>query len=97
MTKVAASFLIVWALIGTVEGLIAALEGGLMGAGDTRCLLLFELLDDLVVHLGLSALFVFVLGWGVKGAFWGLGLTSLVWLGLVGARFASGQWKRIRV
>ena len=97
VTGVVASFLVVQALVGTVAGLCAALEGGLTGAGDTRRILLFIIVDDVVVRVGLSALFVFVLGWGVKGAFWALGATWLVWLVLVGSRFASGQWKTIRV
>jgi len=97
VTNLAALLLVVQALVGTITGLIMALEGGLMGAGDTGALFLLGLVNWMVVRLGLSALLVFGLGWGIKGAFWALGLTHLIYLGMVGARFASGKWKAIRV
>jgi Na+-driven multidrug efflux pump len=97
VTTVASSFLLILALIGIIEGLISALYGALIGAGDTPFLLLTTILGDVVVRLGLSALFVFVFGLGARGALWGLGFTSLLWLGLLAFRFASGRWKTITV
>jgi putative MATE family efflux protein len=79
-----------FALMQPLGGAVFALDGILIGAGDTRYLMLSM--------LAASALFVVVaalalaLGWGILGVWAGLDALIAARLALLGVRFASRRW-----
>jgi len=73
------------------------LSGALRGAGDTRSVLWITVAGVWVVRLGLSLLFVPVLGLGLVGAWLAMFLDWVVRAGYLIARFRAGAWKEVRV
>ncbi|MGB5111523.1 MAG: MATE family efflux transporter [Mycobacterium sp.] len=82
-----------WFLVGqlTVAGIVFALDGVLLGAGDARFMRNATLLSALIGFLPpiwLSLAF----GWGLVGIWSGLSLFMVLRLGFVGWRAISGRW-----
>jgi len=80
----------VFALLMPVNGAVFALDGILIGAGDTR-FLMWGMLSAAAVYIPV-ALLALDQGWGIKGVWAGLAGLILVRLATCGARFASSRW-----
>jgi putative MATE family efflux protein len=80
----------IFAVLMPVNGAIFALDGILIGAGDTRYLMWAMLLAAITyVPISLLALDQ---GWGIVGVWWGLAAMMLVRLAGTAARFAGERW-----
>jgi MATE family multidrug resistance protein len=87
----------IFALALPMMGVGAAIAGALRGAGDVGIVLLIASACIWLVRLPIAALGVFVLGWGVPGAWMGA-VTEINVRGLAYSnRFRSGRWQRIRL
>jgi Na+-driven multidrug efflux pump len=78
------------ALMQPLNGLVFALDGILIGAGDTRYLK-WSMLASLAVFAPI-ALLSLALGWGIVGVWSGLLALILARLATCGSRFASRRW-----
>ncbi len=79
-----------FALMQPIAGIVFALDGILIGAGDGRFLALAMLFALLVfVPIALASLHF---GWGVRGVWVGLDVLMLVRCGTLAARFAGERW-----
>ncbi|MGE0543747.1 MAG: MATE family efflux transporter [Dehalococcoidia bacterium] len=93
----AATLMRIFALALPMMGVGAAIAGALRGAGDVGIVLLIASACIWLVRLPVAALGVFVLGWGVPGAWMGAA-TEINVRGLAySVRFRSGRWQRIRL
>lgn len=93
----AATLMRIFALALPMMGVGAAIAGALRGAGEVGFVLLIASACIWLVRLPVAALGVFVLGWGVPGA-WTSAATEINVRGLAyTARFRSGRWQRIRL
>jgi MATE family, multidrug efflux pump len=72
------------------NGAVFALDGILIGAGDTR-FLMWGMLAAAAVYVPV-ALLALANGWGIVGVWWGLAGLIAVRLGTCGARFAGDRW-----
>jgi putative MATE family efflux protein len=72
-------------------------SGMLRGAGDTRSVLNVAFIGNIVLRLGLSYVFIVVLGWGLWSAFLALFIDWLVRAILLTRWVTSGKWKGIKV
>lgn len=80
-----------FALMQPANGAVFALDGILIGAGDTRYLARTMVAASLGVFVPISILSL-ELGWGIVGVWWGLVALIVVRLLTNGARFASRRW-----
>ena len=79
-----------FALMQPLGGAVFALDGILIGAGDTAYLM-WSMLAASAVFVALAALSL-ALGWGIVGVWVGLDVLIVARLGLLGARFAGRRW-----
>ena len=82
-----------FAALMPVNGAVFALDGILIGAGDTR-FLMWGMLAAAAVYVPV-ALLALTGGWGIVGVWWGLAGLIAVRLGTCGARFAGSRWARL--
>jgi Na+-driven multidrug efflux pump len=68
------------------------LAGSLRGAGDTKSTAAISFITVLLVRPGLAALTIFVLGWGIYGAWIALIIDQILRSFLVLNRYNSGKW-----
>ena len=80
----------IFALLMPANGAVFALDGILIGAGDTR-FLMWGMLSAAAVYVPV-ALLALDQGWGIRGVWAGLAGLILVRLATCGARFASSRW-----
>ena len=80
----------IFALLMPLNGAVFALDGILIGAGDTR-FLMWGMLAAAAVYVPV-ALLALDRGWGIRGVWAGLAGLILVRLATCGARFASSRW-----
>jgi putative MATE family efflux protein len=83
----------IWAIFAAmmpVNGAVFALDGILIGAGDTR-FIMWAMLAAAAVYVPV-ALLALHQGWGIEGVWWGLAALIAVRAATCGARFASGRW-----
>jgi putative MATE family efflux protein len=78
------------ALMQPLGGAVFALDGILIGAGDTSYLM-WSMLGASAVFIALASL-ALALGWGIVGVWVALDVLIAVRLALLGARFAGGRW-----
>ena len=71
--------------------------GALRGAGDTRYVMWGTGISIWVARLGLAFIFVRVLGWGLLGAWLGMGADHVVRALFFGIRYAQGKWMHIEI
>jgi Na+-driven multidrug efflux pump len=69
---------------------VFALDGILIGAGDTRYLM-WAMLGSAAVYIPIALLALHE-GWGIVGVWWGLASLIAVRLVTTGARFAGSRW-----
>jgi Na+-driven multidrug efflux pump len=74
-----------------VGAVVFALDGVLLGAGDTRYLAYAMSFSAVVVFLPIALLSLHE-GWGVVGVWWGLDALMAARLVTVGVRFAGRRW-----
>ena len=79
-----------FALMMPFNGAVFALDGILIGAGDTR-FLMWGMLAAAVVYIPI-VLLTLDRGWGIKGVWWGLVALIGVRLATCAGRFASSRW-----
>jgi len=79
-----------FALMQPLGGAVFALDGILIGAGDTAYLM-WSMLAASAVFVALAAL-SFALGWGILGVWAGLDVLIAARLALLGIRFAGRRW-----
>jgi Na+-driven multidrug efflux pump len=79
-----------FALLMPLNGAVFALDGILIGAGDTR-FLMWGMLAASAVYIPV-ALLALDRGWGIAGVWWGLAALIAVRLATCGLRFASNRW-----
>ncbi len=87
-------------VLGVLQPLMAATmvySGALRGAGDTRWTLIITALAVWAVRIPLASLMANTLGWGLLGAWIGMGLDNIVRGVLFWLRYRTGNWTRIRV
>ncbi len=80
----------IFALTMPLNGAVFALDGILIGAGDTR-FLMWGMLAAAAVYVPV-ALLALDQGWGIEGVWWGLAGLILVRLLTCGGRFLSSRW-----
>jgi putative MATE family efflux protein len=80
-----------FALMQPLAGIAFALDGILIGAGDTRFLMWSMLAAALGVYVPI-ALASLELGWGITGVWWGLVALVGVRVATTGARFLGRRW-----
>ena len=80
----------VFALMMPANGAVFALDGILIGAGDTR-FLMWGMLAAAAVYVPV-ALVALWQGWGIRGVWFGLAALIAVRLATCGARFAGERW-----
>ncbi len=73
------------------------IAGGLRGAGDTRSIAIIVMITTLGVRTGLAAVTIYLLHWGLPGAWIALVADQLLRSLLVLLRYNSGKWKTIKV
>src|SRR5205814_2414071 len=79
-----------FALMQPLGGAVFALDGILIGAGDTA-FLAWSMLAASAVFLTIAAL-ALALGWGIVGVWAGLDVLIAARLALLGGRFAGRRW-----
>ena len=79
-----------FAALMPLNGAVFALDGILIGAGDTR-FLMWGMLFSVAVYIPI-ALLALDRGWGIVGVWSGLAALIVVRLATCGARFASERW-----
>lgn len=92
-----ARILILVGLIQPFQSSQFILTGALRGAGDTRATAIITFLTVLLIRPGLTAFSIYVLGWGLEGAWIALAVDQLLRSFLVLLRFNSGKWKSIKI
>ena len=80
----------IFALMMPVNGAVFALDGILIGAGDTR-FIMWAMLAAAAVYVPIALLALHE-GWGIRGVWWGLAALIAVRAVTCGARFAGGRW-----
>ena len=80
----------IFALLMPANGAVFALDGILIGAGDTR-FLMWGMLSAAAVYVPV-ALLALDRGWGIRGVWAGLAGLILVRLATCGVRFAGSRW-----
>jgi Na+-driven multidrug efflux pump len=80
-----------FALMQPIGALVFALDGILLGAGDTRYLAWAMAFSALGVFVPI-ALVSLHHGWGVTGVWWGLNALMAARLLTIGARFLGRRW-----
>jgi Na+-driven multidrug efflux pump len=83
----------IWPLFAAMmpaNGAVFALDGILIGAGDTRYLM-WGMLAAAAVYVPITLLALHE-GWGIVGVWWGLLALIAVRLVVCGARFAGSRW-----
>ena len=86
----------VWPLFAAtmpLNGAVFALDGILIGAGDTRYLM-WGMLAAAAAYVPV-ALLALDQGWGILGVWWGLAALIMVRLLTCGARFAGTRWQAL--
>jgi Na+-driven multidrug efflux pump len=73
-----------------LNGAVFALDGILIGAGDTR-FLMWGMLAAAAAYIPI-ALLALDQDWGILGVWWGLAALIVIRLATCGARFASQRW-----
>jgi putative MATE family efflux protein len=79
-----------FALMMPFNGAVFALDGILIGAGDTR-FLMWGMLAAAAVYIPIALLALHD-GWGITGVWWGLVALIAIRLATCGARFAGSRW-----
>jgi putative MATE family efflux protein len=81
-----------WIFVATMpaNGAVFALDGILIGAGDTR-FLMWGMLAAAAAYVPVALLALHE-GWGITGVWWGLACLIAVRLLTCAARFAGGRW-----
>jgi putative MATE family efflux protein len=79
-----------FALMQPLGGAVFALDGILIGAGDTAYLM-WSMLAPSTVFVAIAVISL-ALGWGIVGVWTGLDVLIVARLGLLGARFAGRRW-----
>ncbi len=79
------------------QALIFAFGGALRGAGDTRYPLIVSLVNWFLVRLPLAYVLAFPLGYGLVGIWIGVAVDYFLRAALLGWRFRSGAWAKVRV
>ena len=95
--ELGASVLRIMALVQVPMGTAFVMMGSLRGAGDTRSVLFTSLFSVWVVRLGLAWLFVNVLGLGLRGAWYAMGIDWLVRMSIATVTFKRGRWRYMSV
>jgi Na+-driven multidrug efflux pump len=80
----------IFALMMPANGVVFALDGILIGAGDTR-FLMWGMLAAAAVYIPV-ALLALADGWGIRGVWFGLAGLIAVRLITCGARFMGSRW-----
>jgi len=84
---------LLWPLLAVMQpigGAVFALDGILIGAGDTR-FLMWSMLAASAIYI-VVALLAYELGWGVVGVWAALDVLLLARLALLGPRFVRRKW-----
>lgn len=92
-----AKILMLVALIQPLQSSQFILTGALRGAGDTRATAIITFITVLLVRPGLAIFCIYVLEWGLEGAWIALVADQSLRSILVLYRFNSGKWKSIKV
>jgi putative MATE family efflux protein len=80
----------IFAVMMPVNGAVFALDGILIGAGDTR-FIMWAMLSAAAVYVPVALLALHE-GWGIRGVWWGLAGLIAVRALTGGARFAGDRW-----
>jgi Na+-driven multidrug efflux pump len=91
------TFIRIHAISIPAVGIFFAIDGALRGAGDTRFPLMTSLSGMYFVRLPLSAIFGFVLGWGIVGIWIPLVIEYYYRSAVITNHFRRGKWKTLRV
>lgn len=85
------------AFITFVQTTQVVISGCLRGAGDTRFVAVSSLISITFIRPILSWVCCFTLGWGLIGAWIGMGLDQTMRMVLNFWRFSGGKWTKIRI
>lgn len=93
----AAMVLQIIAFIQPMQSSQLVLSGALRGAGDTTFPMITTLIGIVFIRVGLALVFVNILDWGLRGAWYAVAIDQLVRWGLITWRFHSGKWKYVKI
>ena len=85
------------AFITFVQTTQVVISGCLRGAGDTRFVAVSSLISITFIRPILSWVCCFTFGWGLIGAWIGMGLDQTMRMVLNFWRFSGGKWTKIRI
>lgn len=97
IVETGAKILMVMAFIQPFQSSQFIVAGGLRGAGDTRATAVVTFITVLLVRPGFAMFSIYVLGWGLEGAWVAMALDQILRTTLIFARYQSGKWKQIKV
>lgn len=92
-----AQLMMIVALAQPLQSSQFILAGALRGAGDTRAIAIVTMITVLLVRPMIAYVAIYILNWGLVGAWIALVADQALRSLLVLLRYNSGKWKRIRV
>jgi putative MATE family efflux protein len=93
----AAEVIFILGLIQPIQTTQIVMAGSLRGAGDTRFVAITMLFTAALLRPSVSLLFIYVLGWGLPGAWYAVIVDQCIRLFLLYRRFSQGKWISIKV
>jgi len=93
----AASVIIVLGFLQPIQTSQIVMAGTLRGAGDTRYVAQTMLITVTVMRPLVAFIFVYLIGWGLQGAWISIVFDQILRLFLLTRRFSRGGWMQIRV
>jgi putative MATE family efflux protein len=97
VTSLGVSYLIAAAVAEPFTALSIVMAGGLRGAGETKYPLYYTIIAQWLIRLPLAYIIAFPLGFGAKGAWWALAISSVIQGLLTANKFREGDWKKREV
>lgn len=97
VTSLGVSYLIAAAVAEPFTALSIVMAGGLRGAGETKYPLYYTIITQWIIRLPLAYIIAFPLGFGAKGAWWALAISSVIQGLLTTNKFREGEWKKREV
>lgn len=97
VVETGARILFIMAFIQPLQTSQFIVAGALRGAGDTRATAVITFITVLLVRPGIALLAIYVLNWGLEGAWIAMASDQLLRSIFVLLRYNSGKWKSIRI
>jgi Na+-driven multidrug efflux pump len=93
----ASSVIIILGFLQPIQTTQIIMAGTLRGAGDTRYVAMTMLTTVAFMRPLVAFIFVYLIGWGLQGAWIAIAFDQILRLFLLSRRFSRGAWMQIRV